>query len=686
MDLDRRSTNLLNEVVLNPGLKSHDLQRKHDLNRRQLKYSFDKINDWLDSKNLPKIGRTRQGTFEISPVLVSTFLKDHAPVQGTIPSEQERVLVILLMLLSREEELSLLHFTCILNFSKNTVLNDLKKAQMNVNRYGLEIRYSRLHGYLLEGKEFSTRQLLIKTINQCLSLTNGKRYLEMAAGLSEGEIDRFRQKIEDVESELGLKFTDDKMESMPYILALTLKRIQQKKTIEPFYVHYDELSDTKEYRATELILNDVGYIPNVERLFITLHLLTTNIYFSENWTEDFIPNLRKALGETLELFEKRSCIFLKNKEQLLNKLMLHMKPAYYRIKYRLTDVHEMHQTVSSEFSELHHITRQAIQPLQDFFGQPIPEHEAMYLSMLFGGWLTKQGDSLQKKIKAVVVCPKGVSISRLMFGQLNELFPEFVFLESLSIREFMTYPLSYDIVFSSVYVETEKKLFIISPLMDEREKYRLRKQVMIETSGFVPTDVQLDQLIQIIGKHASIKNKKALTVELGRFLEPENGSSPGPWPEAETPELSDFLHEGTIQKKRKAESWHDAVQMAADPLLANQSIQPSYIEAIHSLEEQDPYIIIGSGFAIPHADPEKGVHRVAMSLLQLEEGVRYAGNHVIHTIVVIAAPDKYQHLKALRQLVQLAQDKEKALAIRQAKSVSDMASLIETHAAENKTT
>ncbi|GGE08343.1 PTS sugar transporter subunit IIA [Marinithermofilum abyssi] len=684
MQLDSRSTKLLNEVVSNPGLKSDDLERKHDLNRRQLKYSFDKINDWLDSKNLPKIKRTRQGTFVIHPVLVSTLLQEEdVPVQETIPSEQERVHMILLMLLCCEEDLSLFHFTSVLEFSKNTILNDLKKAQTYLDPYEIEIQYSRRHGYLLAGKEFSIRHALIALVNQCLSLPNGKRYLEKATALAKEEIHGFRRKIEDVEVELGLQFTDDRMEAMPYILALTLKRIQQKKIIEPFSIHYDELSDTKEYRATELILNDAGDIPIVERLFITLHLLTTNVYSSENEAEDLIPNLRQALREMLVLFEKRSCIILKDKEQLLNKLLLHTKPAYYRMKYRLTDVHDIHQTVSSEFFELHRIARQAMQPLEEFIGEPIPENEAMYLSMLLGGWLTKQGDSLQKKIKAVVVCPKGVSISRLMLSQLNELFPEFIFLEPLSIREFQTYPLHYDLVFSSVYVQTEKRLFIISPLMDETEKHRLRKQVMTETGGFVPTDMQLNQLLKIIEKHASVEDKDALAVELGQFLRQEN-AAPGDGPtESETPNLSDFLHEGTIQRARGATSWDHAVRIAAEPLLANQWVLPSYIEAILSPEEQDPYIIIGSGVAIPHADPEKGVKRVAMSLLQLDEGVPYAGDHMVHTIVVIAAPDKYQHLKALRQLVKLSQNREAMHALTEAGSVAEMASLIEAHSTDD---
>ena len=41
----------------------------------------------------------------------------------------------------------------------------------------------------------------------------------------------------------------------------------------------------KEYQATEEILFDFEDIPVQERLFITLHLLTTNVYWSETLTD-----------------------------------------------------------------------------------------------------------------------------------------------------------------------------------------------------------------------------------------------------------------------------------------------------------------------------------------------------------------------------------------------------------------
>lgn len=76
--------------------------------------------------------------------------------------------------------------------------------------------------------------------------------------------------------------------------------------------------------------------------------------------------------------------FLKDREQLIQKLLLHMKPAYYRIKYRLTEANNMHEVVNKDFKELHHLVKKSIQPLVHLIGCDIPENEIIYFTMLIG--------------------------------------------------------------------------------------------------------------------------------------------------------------------------------------------------------------------------------------------------------------------------------------------------------------
>lgn len=57
MYLDERSNSLLKELLRHPDTSSTNLQAKFGLTRRQVDYSFQKINNWLEEQTYPKIHR-----------------------------------------------------------------------------------------------------------------------------------------------------------------------------------------------------------------------------------------------------------------------------------------------------------------------------------------------------------------------------------------------------------------------------------------------------------------------------------------------------------------------------------------------------------------------------------------------------------------------------------------------------
>jgi transcriptional antiterminator/mannitol/fructose-specific phosphotransferase system IIA component (Ntr-type) len=686
LDLNKRCKRIFDELLSNPNVTSAELEKKFHLTKRQLGYSIDKINEWLMTNHLPVIERTRQGNFVISQSVYTTF---HSIENATLLfnptriTEEQRISLIIMMLLGSEEELSLKYFSYYLNVSKNTILNDLKKVQRILCEYGLKVRYSRKKGYVLEGKEFQIRRLLIHRTSHLLQTNHGEDWLRKITGLQNSQLEEFEKRIEKVESKLNLKFTDEKLRMMPYILIFILRRIQRGNFIDPFSIAYEELSNTKEYQATEEILKGYQDIPETDRLFITLHLLSTNVFSSDFTPEESIPDLVQAIDKMLRQFEKSACIYLEDREQLIEQLLQHIKPAYYRIKYQLTDHFHFQGAFSKEFRELHHLVRQATTPLKELIGCEIPRNETAYIAMLIGGWMKKQGKSIDRKIKAVVVCPQGVSVSKLMFHELRELFPEIIFLDYLSVREFMNYSLDFDLVFSSVHLETDKKLFLTKAFLEKEEKQRLRKQVMLEIHGYIPNSIDLDRIMQIISDYATIHDKHSLKEELGKYIQrDENSAILIPSDDQLELNLNELLTPEMITLADSVESWEKAIQMGAEPLLKRRKIAPGYIDAINRYCKQDPYIVIGPDIAIPHAAPEDGVIDVGMSLLRVKDGVCYAQKYQIHLIIIIAAKDKHQHLHALMQLMKLAGSDEDRKRLIQADSVDQIYKIIRLYSAD----
>lgn len=654
MHLDERSNLILKRVVSNPGISNAELERKYHLSRRQISYSFTKINDWLKSNNYPKIQRTNGGKFIIDPLLMELFAEKVEHSAGSyIPSEKERAQLVLLMLLGSEEELSLLHFSSSLSVSKNTVLRDMKYTQKIVNGYHLEIIYSRMHGYDIVGSEWNKRKLFIEVLRTVYDMYQGETYIQAYTGISREEIQRLKEQMEKVEKRLALQFIDQKIKLLPYTIAILLKRIKKGNLIkDSYHIDYEELSDTKEFEAAEILIEDAACIPKEERLFITLQLLTSNVLSSQFLREEETLELKSSLKNSLALFEKKACITFKEKEKLLQKLVLHMKPAYYRIKYQLTTNYSIIEKVSEEFEAIHYIVKDSLKPFETYIGCSIPESEVMFITVFIGGHLINSGETIQLKKRAVVVCPNGVSISHLMEHTLRDLFPEFYFYEALSIREFEQSKAEFDMVFSPVTVQTSKHLFIVEQFISDFQKLQLRQRVIQTIFGLNTSVVNIEQLISVIEKYAKVEQKSQLQKALQDYfsLQILNETSKN-----QEYSLADLITPETIVLRDQVESWKEAISIAAAPLLHKGVITEAYIDKMQEqYPSMSPHIVLRLNVAIPHASPEDGVQAVGMSLLKLKEGL-LCGEQKVHFIVVIAAIDKKKHLNAMLQLMKLAE-------------------------------
>jgi transcriptional antiterminator/mannitol/fructose-specific phosphotransferase system IIA component (Ntr-type) len=678
MYLDERSNLILKEVVGNPDISNKELESKFHLSRRQISYSFTKINDWLKEKNYPIISRTNGGKFIVNSVLIDLFAEkaDDSTSAQYIPSEKERAEFILLMLLSGEEELSLVHFSSALQVSKNTILRDMKLSHNIVSEYKLEIVYSRIYGYEVVGSEWDKRRLLIDVLRKVFDIYKGEIYIQKLSQISVHDIERLKWQMDEVERRLNLKFIDERIRILPYIIAALLKRIKKGSLIAgSYHIDYDELSDTKEFEAAEILVQDLKDIPKEERLYITLQLLTSNVLTSQFLTETELPQLKESLKASLELFEKKACILFKEKDALLERLVLHMKPAYYRIKYSLTTNYSILEKVSEEFEAIHFIVKDSIKPFEDYIGSPVPESEIMFITIFIGGHLINSGETISFKKRAVVVCPNGVSISRLMENTLRDLFPEFYFYQAFSIREFeQRTDLEFDLVFSPVALHTDKHLFIVDQFISDFEKTQLRQRVMQAIFSLNSSIVKIDQLLTVIEKYAKVEDKKELEKALQDYF---SFQLSGEVKQKKEISLSDLITPEKILLKDSVENWQEALSIAAQPLLKQGYITEGYVEAMQNqYAEMTPNIVLRLNIAIPHARPDDGVHKVGMSLLRIKEGLTFKDQNKVHFVVVIAAVDKNQHLNALLQLMKLAEMNEVLAGMLDAPSGNELYNLI----------
>lgn len=122
--------------------------------------------------------------------------------------------------------------------------------------------------------------------------------------------------------------------------------------------------------------------------------------------------------------------------------------------------------------------------------------------------------------------------------------------------------------------------------------------------------------------------------------------------------LSELLVEKNIIYKKSVINWQEAVDIASNPLLENNSVTKSYIKSMkESVMTYGPYMVLMDNFALMHSTPENGVIKTSMSLLILENSVDMEGREV-KIFLVLGAKDKNSHIESLSQIGNILEDEK----------------------------
>ena len=122
--------------------------------------------------------------------------------------------------------------------------------------------------------------------------------------------------------------------------------------------------------------------------------------------------------------------------------------------------------------------------------------------------------------------------------------------------------------------------------------------------------------------------------------------------------LGKLLTEQRIQTAKQVVSWEEAISLASKPLLDDGSIEEEYVQGmIDAVHRFGPYMVLAERFALPHAQGEKGVNKLAMALLIVEKEVDMLGEPV-NMFMVLATPDATSHIEVLASLSEILRKPE----------------------------
>jgi mannitol operon transcriptional antiterminator len=691
MSLDQRSTAILSYLSQAKAyVPTKEISEKFNISRRTIYYDIEKINGWLQENHLPEVKHVRSAGF---------YLEDEAAQQipvklGTIKtwhyeySVQERKAWLVIYIMTRETSLNLEDLMERNRVSRNTTIEDLKSLKEELLRFHLQLEFDRKLGYVINGEEEDKRKAIVYYLQLLLPDQSWQTILSqipIILNAKNEKMDLFNSEklkavqmiVSESERDLNIQFTDDFLHSLALRLLLFGRRLAQGKKVLIDVEEKKVLNETKEYAAAKKISNKLAKLfqvdfPEDEIYYITKHLLSSRVQFSE---EQLAHNsghdnkvLAKVVSRMVTDFQKFACVLMKNREEVEKSLLLHVKPAYYRVKYGLEVESAVAASVQEKYADIFQLTKKVIHHLEKAVGKKINDNETALIAMHFGGWMERVGVKPANRKNALLVCTTGVGTSRLLQHQLEGLFSTVDIIGSVSLRDYEKNQYDVDFIISTITLqEKDKPVFVVSPILTEAEKEALLKKVNALMDTKVQQRTSTEAIMEIIQKYADVLDEEGLRGELKKYLYQPSVTIK----EVSKPSLKDLLKKSHIQVAEKVKDWREAIRLAAEPLRLNGSITEDYILAmINTLIKMGPYIVVSPKVAIPHARPEDGVNQLGMSLLKLEESVPFTdkGTHEVSLIIVLAAIDGDTHLKALSQLTNMLSDKKANAKLLQADS------------------
>jgi mannitol/fructose-specific phosphotransferase system IIA component (Ntr-type) len=122
--------------------------------------------------------------------------------------------------------------------------------------------------------------------------------------------------------------------------------------------------------------------------------------------------------------------------------------------------------------------------------------------------------------------------------------------------------------------------------------------------------------------------------------------------------MLNYISKDNIIINKSYISWQESINLVAEPLLKNQSINQTYVDAIFkSIDKLGFYIVISKDIALPHARPEDGVIKKGISILKSQYPINFA-DHQIYLVIMFAATDKESHMKMIEKLINVIGNQE----------------------------
>lgn len=627
--LSLRQRNIIHHMLRDKGfITIKKLAGLCQVSERSIQYDLETIEYYAEKLGTKVIRNKRSGVRLIAtPELEQQFSDEHEDIALQVNlSPEERRKKILITLFETLKPVSSNQFAQLLSVSRRTIVEDLKEVQRWLSEHELELEYLQNKGFRINGSEKRFRESYVEILIQHYQSGVFPSELQF---LSSSEIAMINRSIDSALHNGHYNIVQTARDGLVFHLAITIHRIRNKFQINMPENELAKMRREPEFGVAKRIQRVVEEnfsleFPESETGYITLHLLgakPANLEVTEELQE------QNTLTNTLKTFIKHVSgymgVDLNNDLQLLQGLMVHLKPAIYRLRFNMRNENPLKQEVQNSYPNIIAAVESNVTLLEHAFGVHFNEDELAYIAMHVGSAIERKFEKTKYELRVVLVCASGVGTSQLLKGKIENYYPELKIIDSFSV---------YDIE-NDYFAANEIDLVITT----------------IQTPEF---PVPVVNVSPFLTKEDRDKLNSILNSEREKAI--ENGLSSGP-------ALNELLAADCVKWNVEASNVEDALRQSVEPLSAKGIVTDEYEDAIiEQFRVNGPYMVIDNGVALPHAKPSAGVRRPGFSFIRLKHPVTFGHsvNDPVSFVICLATTDAHIHLNALRQLTIMLQDRD----------------------------
>ena len=640
LNLTERQLQITKFILNGEGnITTRSLSEIYKVSTRQVRYDLDRIEYDLKKQGLELIKNRTSG------IRIEGNAQSRQSLLAVIQTEEMNLdfpclVAALLLLYSTSTVMKLANE---LQVGRNKIMGALPKVEKILRVAGLTLDKRPSIGMQLVGEEFQIRMAKFK-LNPLIG-TGIENYF--AKKRSQYHEEKIIAAMTTYQKETGVAFSDQGSKEL--ILTLCY---QQLRISQGYGITYDidvtkEAIFSEDFELIRSCFLSVGLNLTVEETIFVLHQIrnTQVVYLPDSKKNQAIhQDARQLAREFASLISERLGVDFVGNASFLNGLKLHLHVALHRMRSHQVIKNPLTEQIRYKYRFIFETCKQVIIQLEQGYQLNFPDDEIAYVAMHVSACF-EMVNQTGLMPKALVVCHSGLATSNLLATRLKVMLPELSILGPLGASELKSELMNdVDFVISTIALQVaDKDLIVVHPLLGIDDVLALKKRVINVTSQKQLSHLLLDT-------------------------------------PADDLELGDLLVADQMKLQKRAASWRLAIEMAAQPLVENNSIHQGYVKAmIEAVENFGPYMVFIPDVAVVHASPSAGVIKEGLSILTLAKPVVLGDRQgaSVSCFIVLATVEKESQL--FMKLMRLLDHQNNVNQLLSSTSVGDMLQMTNKH-------